>query len=542
MSTALYGAGFVALTVASFPHPIFGRVVDLGLVCAWAVPAFLILALEGLGVRKAALRAFLLALIAQSIIQHWIYVVTVVYGRAPTAVGAIAPVALALYTALFASAFGAGLAWLRARGAASPLALALLWTVVDHTRSFAFTGWPWATLGYAQHLNAPLLGLASVTGVYGLSFTTALGGAALAEALRALRHRHRPRPSVWLALGLVAALHGAGAAARALSDAPSGPSVRIAALQGNVDQGVKWSGEWSDRIATRYEELTEEAVAAGAQIVVWPETAVPGALEGDPELDERIRALARRTGATLVVGGVGIDFGPSGLVEAWFDSAFVFSPEGELLHRYDKSHLVPFGEYVPLRGLLGSFLGAVARGMAPTDVTAGLGPRAVSIPVGGGRREGREGAAHERVPVRVGIPICYELLFPDLVRRFPRDGAQVLLAITNDAWYGRTGAPYQFLAMTALRSAETRLWSVRAANTGVSAIIDPSGRVRDRTRIFERGFVLADVPLRAPGGRESFYVRHGDVFALSCWVGLAALAAVAANRARLGGRGETADE
>jgi apolipoprotein N-acyltransferase len=116
-----------------------------------------------------------------------------------------------------------------------------------------------------------------------------------------------------------------------------------------------------------------------------------------------------------------------------------------------------------------------------------------------------------------GTPICYELLFPDLVRRFVRDGAQVLLAITNDAWYGRTGAPYQFLAITALRSAETRTWTARAANTGVSGFLDDRGRVRAATRIFERDLRVHDVPLLADGAPRSFFVRHGEVFAWTCW-------------------------
>ena len=132
-----------------------------------------------------------------------------------------------------------------------------------------------------------------------------------------------------------------------------------------------------------------------------------------------------------------------------------------------------------------------------------------------------------RRALRVGVPICYELLFPDLVRHFVKDGAELLLGITNDAWYGRTGAPYQFLVMTAMRSAETRVWTARAANTGVSAFIDARGCVRERTRIFERGFLLADVPLRAAPSGGSFYTRHGEWFAYACWAGLA-IAGIAA--------------
>ena len=129
--------------------------------------------------------------------------------------------------------------------------------------------------------------------------------------------------------------------------------------------------------------------------------------------------------------------------------------------------------------------------------------------------------------LRVGVPICYELLFPHLVRRFVNDGGGILFGITNDAWYGRTGAPYQFLAITAMRSAETGVYTVRAANTGVSAVIDSGGWVREQTRIFESTYLVADVPLRRMGETDSngrtFYVRHGDVFAATCWVSLAGI-------------------
>jgi apolipoprotein N-acyltransferase len=261
---------------------------------------------------------------------------------------------------------------------------------------------------------------------------------------------------------------------------------------------------------------------------VWPESAVPGYVDVDPELRRRLANLARGTGATFVLGMVGLEFDRGTREPSFYDSAVLLDPQGEFGVRYDKAHLVPFGEYVPLRGVLGLFLEAIARGMAPDNVTAGQGPRALVLP---GR--GDAGGA-----LTMGVPICYELLFPDLVRRMVDDGAEALLAITNDAWYGRTGAPYQFLAMTAMRSAETRVWTARAANTGVSAIIDSRGRVRSRTRIFERGLLVADVPLRPAPRGGSFYVRHGDVFANACWVGTAVLGAAAWTRFRSARRGE----
>jgi apolipoprotein N-acyltransferase len=510
-------AAYAAATAVAFPQLVGGDVLDLGLWVSWLAPACLLLALADLAPRRAALLGFAAALPAHAVVFHWIYVVTVRYGHAPPLVGVLAPLLLAAWVALFVALFAAVHAGLARRGLASPLAAAALWTALEHARASVFTGFPWASLGYAQHENAALLGLASVTGVYGLSFVVVLTGAAAAGTARALQRGAWPGAGVWLALALVIAAHPLGLALRAPRASDTAASLRVAVLQGDIDQGVKWRPSFADRTLEIYRELTARAAERGAQLVVWPETAVPGALEWDPELRVRIQALAREQGVALLVGGVGISSDGGMRPAAYYDSAFVIDATGVVLDRYDKTHLVPFGEFVPFQRLLDVFFRAFARGIAETSVTPGDAPRAldIALPDGGA--------------VRAGVPICYELLFPDLVRRFAADGAQLLLAVTNDAWYGRTGAPYQFLAITALRAAESQLWLARAANTGVSAFIDPRGEVRAQTPIFERGLLVADVPL---GSRSatSFYVRHGDLFAFGCWALLVGLALQAAAR------------
>jgi apolipoprotein N-acyltransferase len=512
-------AGFALLLFLSFPHPVAGTVVDLGWLASWAAVACGMLGLRGLSPRKAAWRAGLAGWFAYAAILHWFYVVTVVYGRAPAVVGVLAPLGSGLGMACFVAAFAAGTRWLAQRGVTTPLAPALLWTVLEHLRSvFPLSGFPWATLGYAQHENGAMLGLSTLTGVYGLSFVTVLGGATLAAWAQRFAPSEESRPAatqVAVGAAIVVAALALGALLR--PGESDGPRLRIAAVQGNVDQGVKWSPERSQEILDRYLRLSRQAADAGARVIVWPETAVPGAIAFDARLEGQLADLARETGSALVVGAVGVEL-KAGRREQYryFDSAFVFGADGTRSDRYDKTHLVPFGEYVPLRGLVGRFVGAIATGVAPDDVTPGAAPRSVVVPLRG-ETEGGEAS------LRAGVPICYELLFPDLVRRFALDGGRVLLAITNDAWYGRTGAPYQFLAMTALRSAESGLWTVRAANTGVSAIIDAGGRVRQQTGIFEQGVLVADVPVAAKGAGGTFYVRHGDVFAYACWLGLAGL-------------------
>jgi apolipoprotein N-acyltransferase len=504
----LVSGGYVIATFLSFPQPVLGRVVDLGLFLSWLSPALLLLSVQGLSPRAAAWRGLWLGVVAHAAVLHWIYVVTVHYGHAHPLAGVAAPLGLAFYPALFAAAFAAGAAWLDRRGPASLFVLAILWAALDHGRSWFLGGFPWATIGYAQHLNPWLLGIASVTGVYGLSFAVALGGAALARLATVGR---LGREGI-CALAVLAALHAVGSQLGGPAPGDGAQAVRVVAVQGNVAQDEKWSPDRFEQTLRDYEQATREGIGQGARLAVWPESAVTAAYEYETGVQQRLESLARTTGSALVFGSVGAGPHPDGGV-AYYDSAFVIGSDGEQVARYDKTKLVPFGEYVPLRDVIGWLAGAIARGLSSRDILAGERPVAVSL----GLPVGELGTVET---VRVGIPICYELIFPDRVRRFVADGAQVLLAITNDAWYGRTGAPYQFLAMTALRSAETGVWTVRAANTGVSAAIDASGRIREGTRIFEHAVLVADVPLRAPGSRHTWYVRFGDVFAGACWIGV----------------------
>ncbi len=511
---------YAAATFLAFPHQIGSRVIDLGAAAAWLAPALLVAALEGLEPRRAARWSFVAGLAAHAAILHWIYIVTVTYGHAPAIAGILAPVGLAAYIAAFTSAFGAGWAWLSRHALASAPVAAALWTALDHLRSFALSGFPWATLGYAQHGNPALLALAPLTGVYGLSFVTVLGGVALARMAQAALARRRPGADAWLAAAAVAAVLAVGALAGPPQTPSGAGTLRVAVVQGNIEQSVKWDPDWAERTLAIYEDLSRRATREGAKLVVWPETALPGLLELDAVLRERLSRLARETAADYVLGGVGVSIGSAGDGHRYYDSAFLLNADGAFTDRYDKSHLVPFGEYVPLRGILGLFVQAVASGIAPDNVTAGGGPRVVALPSG------------PEVELIGGVPICYELLFPDLVRQFVREGAGVLFAITNDAWYGRTGAPYQFLAITALRSAETGVWTARAANTGVSAIIDAGGSVRQSTRIFERAYLVAEVPVIPASAGRTFYVRFGDVFAYLCWIAVVAAGGVAWSRAR----------
>lgn len=511
-------AGFALTTFFSFPQELGGRVLDLGLVLAWLGPACLLLGLRGLATGRAAAWGFGAGIVAYGAVLHWLYVIVRVHAAGPAWLGLLAVATFALYSGLFTGVFGA-LASRLGNSTATPLLLAALFATTDHLRSVVVTGFPWVTLGYAQHANPALMGLAPWTGVYGLSFAAALGGAAAAALVQGRR-----RSAVTAAAALVT-LHAAGAALLALEDgadaAAPGRTVRVAIAQGNIPQSAKWAEQWKDRTLAIYEELTREAARRGADLALWPETAVPGAPEEDATLAARLASLVGGAGVGVVTGAVGVEhrFDAHGVRPHYLDSAFVLDAGGAILDRYDKTHLVAFGEYFPrpFRPIVRLFMEPVATGNLPGEVSPGSAIRALAVP-------GPEGET-----ILAGIPICFELLFPDLVRRFAGEGAEVLLAITNDIHFGRTGGAHQFLRMSKLRSAETRRWMARSANSGISAFIDPWGRVHERRGLDERGLLVADLPLRAD---RTFYVRHGDAFVAACWAGVLLGLAGATLRAR----------
>ena len=369
-----FGMSYVLVTILSFPHPVPGSetVLDLGTWLSWLSPACLLLAVHGLSPGAAARRGFVLGLLAHAGVLHWAYVVTVYYGNAHPLLGALAPIGMAVYPAMFVGAFAGGAAWLASRGLGSLFLLAAFWVALDHGRSWFLGGFPWATIGYAQHRNFWLLGIVSATGVYGLSFAVALGGAALARVVR----ERRGSPEVAFGLGLLIVLHALGPWLRA--DVPAGtrPALRVAALQGNVDQGEKWSPGRFEQTLRDYEQGTRDSGKRGADVVVWPESAVTVAVEYEPEVQRRIEALASESEVAVVFGAVGTGPHPEGGV-AYYDSAFAVGADGSWLARYDKSHLVPFGEYVPFRWLIGRVAAAVATGISNRDVSAGDRPVAV---------------------------------------------------------------------------------------------------------------------------------------------------------------------
>ena len=294
-------------------------------------------------------------------------------------------------------------------------------------------------------------------------------------------------------------------------------------VQGDVPEDEKWNPELTQLHFDTQLALSRAALERHPDLLTWSESGFPGVIltpDQDPlfpglaDMEQRYREplfeLVRGSGVPLVVGAIGVTAVPGERYPRMHNSVFVLSPDSPdpVVDRYDKTVLVPFGEYVPLRAVFGQ-LKAVASGLADLpDLTPGASPRLL-------RGLSRLGAPH----ALAGL-ICYEVVYPSLVRRVVRDGARVLLNLTNDAWYGRSSAPHQFLAIAQLRSAEHGLPMLRDANTGVSALIDSSGAVLEQTPIFERRVLVVDAT--PPRASATLYTRIGD---WPLWLGAALLAA-----------------
>jgi apolipoprotein N-acyltransferase len=265
--------------------------------------------------------------------------------------------------------------------------------------------------------------------------------------------------------------------------------VQVAVVQGNIKQGEKWKKEMVLATIRRYGELTSRV--KGAKLIIWPETAAPFLYQRTPDLDAKVQEIARTAGGYLLFGAPAYELTPQG--ESFYNRAFLLSPEARPAGSYDKAHLVPFGEYVPLKRVLFFVKKMVA---TAGDFAEGPVGAVVSLPEG-----------------NVGPLICFESIFPDLSRAQVKNGARLLVNLTNDAWYGTTSAPYQSLAMAVLRSVENRVCMARAANTGISAFINADGRILWQSDLFVPGAQALDLPF-LPGG--SPYTKYGDLFAWAC--------------------------
>lgn len=411
---------------------------------------------------------------------------------------------LAMYMALYWGLFAYLLKGASLQGISVLIVAPSLWVSLEYLRTYLFTGHPWALLGYTQYKNISIIQLSDITGVYGISFILALFSATVYEFIRRYRLENSfPLKEAALLLAALLIPLSYGSVKIAGYKEPE-RVLRAALIQGNIEQGVKWNEDYKEKTVDIYRTLSERAYkeAGGLDIIVWPETAVPFYYQQNGSLTGRVRRISKDLDAPILFGSPAYKF--VNRKAAYLNSAFLIAPTAnkrgiETIGRYDKYHLVPFGEYVPLGKYL-FFINKITAGIG--DFIPGEGVMTLDMAVSGSKEP----------HVSYGPLICYEGIFPDLVRRFVKKGANVLVNITNDAWYGRSSAPYQHLSAIAFRSVENGIYTLRAANTGVTAIIDPLGRIEGETAIFEEGFLTGRIGL---ADKRTFYTTYGDVFAIA---------------------------
>jgi apolipoprotein N-acyltransferase len=443
------------------------------------------------------------------LLLYWIIIVLSTYGQLSWWIAMLALVLLALYMGLYLGLFTAGFAWLSVRIPVLWTA-PVLWVALDFVRSRLFSGFPWQDLAYSQYRIPLLIQSADLFGHEGITFLIVLANVLLVAIAARLRRQPRPEhPASVIAaavLLLASVIYGGiryGEIQDAIEKAPSWP---VTVVQGDIPQDRKWTPAFRWETVARYIRLSKQSLThRDSTLLIWPETALPFYPQENPLFRELLAELVHPADVCLLTGA------PRRKLEDgtlhYYNSAFLISGAGRIVGVYDKQHLVPFGEYIPFRHLL-PFAAPIVETMGDFTPGTTIGP----LSCGG---------------VKIGVLICFESIFPELARRQTANGAQLLVNITNDAWFGRSSAPWQHLSMAVLRAVENRRPLARAANTGISGFIDPLGRLTKASSLFEPAYLTARVPLLT---EKSFYVRHGHHLPLTCFLLLAPMFLLAARR------------
>jgi len=420
---------------------------------------------------------------------YWTSATVGTFGGLPLPLAIGAAFLLVLYMSAYVAAAGAVTAILVARLGWIGLPLgATAWVALEYVRGFLIGGFPWIPLGNTLIDLLPLAQMASVGGIYLLSLFVGLVNAGFALMLMVAPRLRLRVLAATLALVAVPALWGAARLGdgRLLS---SGTPVRVGLVQANVLQVDKWNRAKSGEILQKYMSLSTRAVEAGARVVLWAESATPFLFDEDVTGQTEMRSFVQALGVPLLFGSDEIEHEPQ---VRFFNSAFMLDGAGATAAVYRKMHLVPFGEWVPFKHAL-FFVKPLVEAVA--DFSPGT--RVTMMPVDGHM---------------VSTAICYEVTYPGLMREAVQQGSELLTTITNDAWYGESSAPFQHFEMAAVRAIEQGRYLVRAANTGITGIVDPYGRIVTRTALGDTTVVVGDVRFLQ---ERTVYATIGDVVAFA---------------------------
>lgn len=473
---------------------------------AFAALVPLLVSLESMTAKQSFYAGFTAGFFHFITLIYWIVPTITVYGGLHPILAISVLILLCLYLALYLGGFAFFVKKLDLPPLFLPLGGACVWVGLEFIRSHALTGFPWGVLGYSQYSNRLLVQVADLTGVLGISFLIVMCNFLLAQVFLYLRKTPGQRTGTGkallvtlcytLVLGGVSLGYGRVRLQTIDRLIQAAPSPVICVVQGNIRQDLKWDKSFKNATLDRYGRLSLAAVEKNPDLIIWPETALPFYYGYDQVYSDKVDRLVQEAKTHFLVGSPALETREEN--QRFYNRAHMLNPLSQVIGTYDKTHLVPFGEYVPLEPYL-SFLGKLteqAGNFSPGDKAF--------IPL----------AFKDH---KTGVLICFEILFPAIAAEFVKNGADILTTLTNDAWFGYTSAARQHFSIAVLRAVENRRSVVRAANTGISGFIDPTGQAMETTRLFTTTSITQPVPALS---EISFYTRYGDLVAIAALVAI----------------------
>jgi apolipoprotein N-acyltransferase len=485
------------LLTASFPKIGFDWLV-------WAALVPLLVALRRLSPKAGFRMGFIAGMVHYLSLLYWLVPVMRTYGHLPGYLSIAILLLFAVVLAMFIAVFTAVLTAIGKRPWHGLFIIAPAWISIEYIRSFIFTGFPWELLGYSLFERLQLIQISDIFGVYGVSFLITLANAAIFFTILYLSKMRWQRSEIPLSLAAVAtiaaviaivatAVYGNQRILDVDQFIADSPKAKTTVVQGNIAQLTKWDPDFQIATVKKYNRLSLTAAADRPDLIIWPESATPFYFGYEKAPSELVLEGIRGVNTDFLFGSPSFEQKDNAI--EYYVSAYLISPRQQTISRYDKAHLVPYGEYVPLKKWM-PFLGKMVAHVG--DFVPG--PKGKTIPW---KNE------------KLGVQICYEVIFPNLSRAMVKNDATLLINITNDAWFGKTSGPYQHFSMTVFRAIENRRALARSANTGISGFIDPVGRILVSSPLLKEAVITRSLPLLEV---KTFYTRFGDVFVWACLV------------------------
>lgn len=467
---------------------------------AWFALALLLLGLRGATVKEALYLGLLAGFVHYVTLLYWLVPTMHMYGELPVVLSVGALLLLAFYLALYVALFSGLVTGFSKHPVSLVFMVPVFWVSLEYLKTFLFSGFPWGLLGYSQYRYLHVIQSADIFGVYGVSFFLCAINAALFVAVihaRGLTWQNNPvgRGGGLFGIVLIAVLFasnmGYGRYKILTMDRVASESkhLRVSVVQGNIEQFMKWEEDHIESTVERYLQLSGQTETSNPGLIVWPETAMPFYFGQEQRRTSQLMKAIREMDSWFLIGSPSFEYNQSSGDISFFNSAYLLDLKARIAGVYDKVHLVPFGEYVPLGDWL-PFVGRMVHSV-------------------GDFKPGPAGKTLSMNEIGLGVQICYEIIFPHLSAQLVKNGGNIIINITNDAWFGDTAGPVQHFSMAVFRSVENRRALARSANNGISAFVDPVGRVIQRTNLYETTYISQDLPVIT--NEYAFYTKHNDL-------------------------------